>query len=106
MKETYATLTGAINGLRKKGYTTDFNIHQEFLICSQPSMKLSPTDFEIDAVFRFEGDTNPDDQAILYAISSQKFDVKGVLVNGYGISADDETNALVEKLDTHPGPGK
>jgi hypothetical protein len=45
--------------------------------------------------------SNPDDQAILYAISSPKFAVKGVLVNGYGISADDATDAMIEKLKTH-----
>jgi hypothetical protein len=29
-----------------------------------------------------------------------QFDVKGVLVNGYGISSDDETDRLIEKLQT------
>jgi len=38
----------------------------------------------------------------LYAISSSKFDVKGVLVNGYGISADAATDAIIAKLKTHP----
>jgi len=38
----------------------------------------------------------------LYAISSSKFDVKGVLVNGYGISADAETHAIIAKLKTLP----
>jgi len=28
--------------------------------------------------------------------------VKGVLVNGYGISSDEKTNALISKLRTHP----
>jgi hypothetical protein len=42
--------------------------------------------------------SNPDDQSILYAISSTKLGVKGVLVNGYGISADSETNDLIAKL--------
>jgi hypothetical protein len=101
MQEMYATLSDALTGLRKKGYTTDFNIYKDCLVCDHLDVSLSPVDFEIDAVFRFEDGTNPDDQAILYAISSQKFGVKGVLVNGYGISADDETNALIEKLNTH-----
>lgn len=53
-------------------------------------------------MYRFEGASNPDDQSVLYAISSPKFGVKGVLVNGYGISADAVTDAIIAKLKTHP----
>ena len=101
MKESYGTLSETINGLKKEGYTLDFNIRQECLVCSITNTVLSPDDFEIDKVYRFEGMSNPDDQAILYAISSPKFEVKGVLVNGYGISADDATDEMIEKLKTH-----
>lgn len=101
MKESYGTLSETINGLKKEGYTLDFNIRQDCLVCSQTNTVLSPDDFEIDKFYRFEGMSNPDDQAILYAISSPKFEVKGVLVNGYGISADDATDEMIEKLKTH-----
>jgi len=102
MKEWYGTLSETINGLKKEGYTLDFNICEESVTCHQTNLILSPEDFEIDKVYRFEGESNPDDQSILYAISSPKFEVKGVLVNGYGISSDDVTNALIKKLKTHP----
>jgi hypothetical protein len=102
MKEWYGTLSETINGLKKEGYTLDFNICEESVACHQTNLILSPEDFEIDKVYRFEGESNPDDQSILYAISSPKFEVKGVLVNGYGISSDDVTNALIKKLKTHP----
>lgn len=101
MKESYGTLSETINGLKKEGYTLDFNISQECLVCDKPNMTLSPADFEIDKVYRFEGESNPDDQSILYAISSPKFNVKGLLVNGYGISADEIPDALISKLRTH-----
>ncbi len=102
MKEYYGTLSETINGLKKEGYTIDFNIHEEHLVCHQADMILSPVDFKIEKTYRFEGETNPDDQSILYAISSAKFNIKGVLVNGYGISSDDVSNTLIEKLKTHP----
>jgi len=102
MKESYGTLSETINGLKKEGYTKDFNLSWEFMFCDNQNMTLSPDDFEIDKVYRFEGQSNPDDQSILYAISSPKFNVKGVLVNGYGISSDEKTDALVSKLRTHP----
>lgn len=39
-----------------------------------------------------------DDKSILYAISSPKYGAKGLLVNGYGISADDISEELIAKL--------
>jgi quercetin dioxygenase-like cupin family protein len=71
------------------------------MICNQQNISLSPEDFEIDKVYRFEGNTNPEDQSILYAISSPKFKLKGVLVNGYGISAEEKSSAIISKLRTH-----
>lgn len=102
MKESYGTLSETINALYKEGYTLDFNIHEQYIVCHTAPLKLSPNEFEIDKVFRFEGDSNPEDQSILYAISSTKFNVKGLLVNGYGISADTKVDELIAKLNTHP----
>ena len=76
----------------------DFNIREECLVCHLDNVTLSPDDFEIDKVYRFEGESNPDDEAVLYAISSPKFGVKGVLVNAYGIYSDAASHALVKKL--------
>lgn len=104
LNESFGTLSETINGLVKLGYTHDFNIHEECLVCHQMNITLSPDDFQIDKVYRFEGASDPEDQAILYAISSTKFDVKGTLVNGYGISADESTSKLIEKLQTHTAP--
>lgn len=44
--------------------------NSDCLVCRQ-SHVLSPDEFEIDRVYRFEGATNPDDQSILYEISSK-----------------------------------
>ncbi len=103
MKEYYGTLSETITGLKKAGYTTDFNILSGTLVCQNADLNLSPEDFKIDKTYRFEGASNPEDQSILYAISSLKSDIKGVLVNGYGISADAASDELITKLNTHPG---
>lgn len=101
MEENYGTVSETINALKKEGYTLDFNIKDDCLVCHKTYTVLSPDDFEIDKVFRFEGVSNPDDEAIVYAISSQNLKTKGTLVNGYGIYADEATTALIEKLKTH-----
>jgi hypothetical protein len=96
--EDYDTLTEAINALRKQGYTEDYNLLSDCIECKTGNYKLSPKDFQVDKVFRFEGPTDPADEAVLYAISSPKRGTKGLLVNAYGIYADEATNDLVEKL--------
>lgn len=65
MKESYGTLSQTMNGLKKEGYDMDFNIQDECIVCHQNNTVLSPDDFEIDKVYRFEGESNPDDEAVL-----------------------------------------
>lgn len=101
LKESFGTLSETINALSQLGYTHDFNINDECLVCHKTHVILSPEEFQIDKVYRFEGASDPDNQSILYAISSINSDIKGVLVNGYGISSDESTSKLVEKLKTH-----
>jgi len=100
LDESYGTLSETINELAKFGYTHDFNVKDESIVNHKNDTSLSPEDFQIDKVYRFEGTSDPDYQSILYAISSLKNDVKGVLVNGYGISSDDTSSKLIEKLET------
>ncbi|CAN5317601.1 hypothetical protein BH11BAC5_BH11BAC5_36700 [soil metagenome] len=59
MKEYYGTLSQTINGLKKEGYTMDFNIHEEYLAHHQADTTLSPGDFEINEIFRFGGNKIP-----------------------------------------------
>lgn len=101
LPESFGTLSETINGLIKLGYVHDFNIKDECLICHQNNTTLQPEDFEIDKVYRFEGASNPEDQSILYAISSAKYKMAGTLVDGYGISSNEQTSKLVEKLKTN-----
>jgi hypothetical protein len=99
--ESYTTLVDAINGLKKQGYTEDFNIKENCIDCRDGEYQLSPEDFKVDNVFRFEGESDPDDQTVLYAISSEKYKLKGVLVNGYGIYSDAGANEIIKKLNVH-----
>ncbi len=92
------TLSGTMNELRKEGYTEDFNLKQNCLECHEGEFKIFAEDFKIDKYFRFDGQSDPDDQAILYAISSDRYQLKGVLVNAYGIYSDPITDEMLRKL--------
>lgn len=95
----YVTLSETMNELRKEGYVEDFNLQQNCLECRNGQFKVFADDFKIDKFFRFEGESNPSDQSILYAISSNKEDLKGLLVNAYGIYSEPLTDEMLQKLD-------
>ncbi|NEN25448.1 phosphoribosylpyrophosphate synthetase [Cryomorpha ignava] len=99
----FDTSSQAINDLVKRGYTANLSLSAEkdCLICHSPTMELSPDDFEIDEVYRFDGMTNPSDESIVYGISSKKHEIKGVIVNSYGVYADRAKSQIVKKLNDH-----
>jgi len=68
--ESYDTLTEAINALRKEGYVADLNLKQNGIEFQKRIHE--PSEFKIDKIFRFEDNTDPSDQAVLYAISSDR----------------------------------
>jgi hypothetical protein len=94
----YDTVSAAVKGLKDRGYTKDFNLIENFIVCHEE--KFHPEDFEIVEVYRYEGDTDPADEAIVYAIESKRGD-RGVLVSGYGISADEMSSEMAKKLSMH-----
>jgi len=91
----YDTVTAAVNGLKQRGYIKDFNLEENCIACHED--KYHPEDFEITEVYRFEGNSDPADEAVVYAIESVSGD-KGVLVSGYGISADEMSDEMAKKL--------
>ena len=98
MMEEMATMTEVINNLRSEGYTEDFNLQQNCLVCRDGHFSVFHNEFVIDKVYRFEGDSDPADEATVYAISSPKYDIRGVLVNGAGIYSDTLTDEMLQTL--------
>lgn len=95
---TYDTVSEAVNGLKSRGFTTDFNLDENCLVCH--SDKFNPDEFQIVEIYRFEGNSDPSDEAIVYGIES-KNGMKGVLVNGYGISSNALSDEMAKKLEVN-----
>lgn len=93
----YDTLSEAVSGLQARGYSIDFNLDYDYIHCKAMDLALKPNEFEITEVYRFEGNSDPADESVIYAIES-KHGQKGVLVNGFGISSDALSDEMVEKL--------
>jgi hypothetical protein len=98
----YATVSEAISALREQGYTLDFNIESDYIVYN--SGRFGIDDFEIKNVYRYEGDSDPGDEAAVYGIESTS-GLKGVLVTGYGIYSDTLSERILKKLlRPHPAP--
>lgn len=100
---SYDTVTEAVKGLKERGYTIDFNVAFDKLICSANNICLHPDEFEIVESHRFEGDSNPDDEDVVYAVESKDKKVKGVITSAFGTYADPVSNAIIQKLIMHKG---
>ena len=97
---TYDTVSEAMQDLKKRGYGIDFSLYAEAdcLVCHKSSISLSPAEFKIDEVYRFEGNSDPGDEMIVFAISSDEHQAKGTVVNGFGVYADGSNSSLVRYL--------
>lgn len=89
------TLSEVINRLVIEGYTIDFNVKDDK---NRNPLMASPELFVIDRHYRFEGESDPEDEAIVYAISSVDTTLKGIFVSGYGISSTTEDEEIIGNL--------
>lgn len=94
MKPTYhyTTVLEALNDLKRKDFLHDFNIHCDII-------EANPEDFSIEHVYRYEGDSDPDEEAIVYGILS-KTGLKGVFVSGFSANSNNKAALILDKLST------
>jgi hypothetical protein len=86
----YASVTKALDELNEIGFTYDFNLHEQ-------DISKNPEKYEIVHVYRYEGDSNPDDEAIVFGIKS-KSGKKGVFVTGFSAKSMTEAAHILVKL--------
>ena len=97
----YDTLVYALEGLKERGYTVNFNIAFDKLMCSNNNICLNPDEFDIVEVHRFEGDSNPDDEDVVYAVESKDGLIKGIITSAFGMYADSASTEMLKKLSIH-----
>lgn len=94
-KVYYSNVKDALDKLNSEGYTVDFNLEENCIVCNAD--RFNPDEFDIKEVYRYEGESNPDDEATVYAIES-KSGLKGVLVTSYGAYSDNMSDEILQKL--------
>lgn len=92
MKNYRETLSQVMNQLKEKGYNGN--------IPTDELNTLNPSEWVIDDIHRFEGNSNPADNSILYAISKKEGTQKMMLINAYGVDTEKNVTDFIENLNT------
>ena len=96
------TLVGAMTSLRALGYTSDFAADDDgMILCTDCGTSMDPASMAIDYTIRFEGDSNPDDEAIVLGITCP-CSCKGIYTAGYGPSAPRSDARVLRALASRP----
>lgn len=88
------TLTEVHKKLVTDGYKEEFTVADNLLKALSTGKQYSPAEVTINNFFRFEGQSDPGDNSILYAIETND-KTKGTLVDAYGAGADSDKTLFI-----------
>src|SRR3982750_2166957 len=86
-KTEMSTLTSCSNHLLKEGFTENFTPKHNGIEAPSKGKMYVPSEVKIVSFYRFEGESDPADNSILYAIETTSGE-KGTLVDAYGPYSD------------------
>jgi hypothetical protein len=80
--------------LRVEGFIEDFSIKDDTIVSYIGEKEYSPQDLIIEKTERYEGDSNPSDNAVIYALTA-KDGTKGLLIDSYGTYSDPKLARII-----------
>jgi hypothetical protein len=96
--EPYATMTEAVDGLKSRGFTSNFELIDNKLQAMESARRFAANELTIVEHHRFEGISNPADESIVFAIESRD-GTRGVLVDAYGVYANPELTVFLKGVE-------
>src|SRR6476620_9825777 len=97
-KEQMKTLTSCTNSLLKKGYATQFKALKHGLKSLTTEKIYQPEEVKITNFYRFEGESDPADSSVLYAIETTSGE-KGTLTDAYGAYSDAHVAKFIKEVE-------
>ena len=95
-----ATLADALDDLRRRGFSENFGVVGSGLRAVDSGKAFRAEELIIREYYRFEGISDPDDMAIVYAIESQD-GTRGMLVDAFGLYANPVISAFLNDVRIH-----
>lgn len=97
-KEEMKTLSSCLNSLLSKGFETQFKALKHGLKSLTTEKIYLPEDVKITNFYRFEGESDPADNSILYAIETTSGE-KGTLTDAYGPYGDAHVTKFIQEVE-------
>ncbi len=98
LKNYMTALSKKTNDLSKEGYSEQFQVKEGKLCTSDDKVSFASNEVTIIKHYRFEGESDPADMSILYAIET-KDGRKGMLVDAFGTYADKGTSDFMKAVE-------
>lgn len=99
------TLSDAIRRLQADGYTGNWFANADHdLECDESGDVLDPADVEIDHILRFEGQSDPGDMTILFALRTAAGD-KGLYAPAFNAETPPEDADVISRLQHRAADG-
>ena len=99
MGGTGLTVIEALAMLRTRGYQQDFSVSADAALqCAACGDRHPPEQAVVEHALRTEGDSNPDDEAVVYGLRCTHCGATGTLVSAYGPSASTAEAAVMTAL--------
>ena len=96
---TEEPLSSVLERLERKGYREDLRAHADGLHAAESGRVFAPEALVIDEVARFEGDSDPGDEAVVFALSSPQEGPIGTFVVPFGPSMQPVDVDMVHRLE-------
>ena len=94
-KFLYGTVTSAINRLREAGFNKDFSLMDNYI--GWNNIKMGINDLKIVTVCRYEGNSDPADEASVYGLES-KTGLKGILITNDDANSEVFSGHILKNL--------
>ncbi|WP_395153604.1 hypothetical protein [Ilumatobacter sp.] len=91
------TLSQATTRLTRAGYDESYTARNGRLVCGHGGASHDPAKMAIDEIVRFEGESDPGDEAIVYALDAGQGH-RGLYVAAYGATATADDIAVATAL--------
>lgn len=92
------TLTEAIARLERRGFDAELIARPGGLLERDREGAVAPETLVVEEIVRFEGTSDPQDEAVLFALRSEDDRLRGTFLSTYGPHTGPENAAVLERL--------
>lgn len=97
-KTNLKTLASCMNTLQADGFNENFMVKDKKIHALEAEKEYEPSEVKILNFYRFEGESDPADNSILYALETND-GIRGLLSDAYGPYADTKVTKFISEVE-------